>query len=74
MSPAGSRSAGIAVGALAAWLLLRGAAASVPWIEAADPLLYAGPAALLALILTVAVGLTAFRAVRRPLWRSLRSL
>ena len=65
--------AGIAVGALAAWLLLRGAAASVPWIEAADPLLYAGPAALLALILTVAVGLTAFRAVRRPLWRSLRS-
>ena len=66
--------AGIAVGALAAWLLLRGAAASVPWIEAADPLLYAGPAALLALILTVAVVLTAFRAVRRPLWRSLRSL
>lgn len=65
--------AAVLAGCCAGWLLVRFIASRVVWVQSADPLLYVGPAALLALFLLVAGLATGILAFRTPPWPRLRS-
>ncbi len=67
--------AGIAtlVGGLGGWLLARFIASLVEWVGAADPFLYVGPAAFVALCLLLAGLITGWRASRAAPWPRLRT-
>ncbi len=67
-------SIGVAVGASVGWFLMRIVGSRIPWVEAGDPFLYAGPTAFLGLCLMAAGGFAAWRASRADAWTDLRAL
>ena len=73
-STALAAAAGVSLGSLLGWLLVRVVAARVPWVETGDPLFYLGPAALLLLIMLIASAAAGFRTLRGDPWAALGSL
>ena len=66
--------AGVALGVLGGWLILRVVGSRISWVETGEWTLYAGPAAVLALALLVAGAAAGLRSLRQNPWAALRSL
>ena len=66
--------AGIGVGLAVGWLLAQGIRSRVAWVETEDPLLYLGPASLVALLMAAGGLYAGLKAARTAPWALLRSL